>query len=86
MIRGDIKDRLSAYAGVIIDRESRLLDFLAEPRTMQEIVDRAIILGRRWDPPEMFDFFEGTMIEKHLARLESAGLVALEDGRWASTD
>ena len=86
LIHGDIKDRLSAYAGVIIDRESRLLDFLAEPRTMQEIVDRAIIQGRRWDPAEMFDFFEGTMVEKHLARLESAGLVALEDGRWASTD
>lgn len=86
IIHGDIKDRLDAYASVIIDRESRLLDFLAEPRTMQEIVDRAIILGRRWEPPEMFEFFEGTMIEKHLARLESAGLVESKDGRWARTD
>jgi predicted transcriptional regulator len=31
----------------------------------------------------MFEFLEGTMIEKHLARLERAGLVEPKDDRWA---
>jgi glyoxylase-like metal-dependent hydrolase (beta-lactamase superfamily II) len=83
IIRGDIKGRLDAYASVVIDRESRLLDFLEEPRTMQEIIDRAVIFGRRWDPPEMFEFFEGMMAEKHLVRLERAGLISQTSGRWA---
>jgi glyoxylase-like metal-dependent hydrolase (beta-lactamase superfamily II) len=82
MIQGDIRGRLNDYASVVTERESRLLDFLEEPRTMQEMVDRAIVLGKPWEPREMFDFFEGTMIEKHLARLERAGLVEQEDGRW----
>jgi len=83
IIHGDIRGRLDAYASVIMDRESRLLDLLGEPRTMQEIVDRAVIFGKPWEPPEMFEFFEGTMIEKHLARLERAGLVEPKDDRWA---
>jgi glyoxylase-like metal-dependent hydrolase (beta-lactamase superfamily II) len=83
IIHGDIRGRLDAYASVIMDRESRLLDLLGEPRTMKEIVDRAVIFGKPWEPPEMFEFFEGTMIEKHLARLERAGLVEPKDDRWA---
>ena len=85
IIEGDIKDRLDAYSSVIIERESRLLDLLSKPRTTKEIVNHAIIFGKPWEPPEMFEFFEGTMIEKHLARLERAGLVGSESGRWART-
>lgn len=35
-----------------------------------------------WDPPEMFDFFEGMMVGKHLERLELLGLVVCRGGRW----
>jgi glyoxylase-like metal-dependent hydrolase (beta-lactamase superfamily II) len=85
IIHGDITGRLDAFAGVVADRDRRLLEFLAEPRTDQDIVDATIIYGKRWDPPEMFEYFEGLMAGKHLARLERAGKVVLDDGRWRRT-
>jgi glyoxylase-like metal-dependent hydrolase (beta-lactamase superfamily II) len=87
IIHGDIRDRLDAYESVIFDRDRRLLEYLEEagPRTLTEIIDRAIIFGRRWDPPEMFEFFEGTMVGKHLDRLERRGSLRLAGDRWSRT-
>ena len=82
VIEGDIADRLDAFAAVIADRESRILAFLDQPRTLADIVDEAIVYGKRWDPPEMFDYFEGTMVSKHLARLERSGKALCADGVW----
>lgn len=83
-IQGDIHERLDRYADVVHDRDRRLLEFLGHPRSISEIIGRTIVFGRRWDPPEMFEFFEGMMIEKHLERLERQGLVSLRDGYWAA--
>ena len=75
VIYGAIDDRLDEFAAVIADRERRLLELLSEPRTTEEIVDATIVYGKRWEPPEMFDYFEGTMVGKHLDRLVRAGKV-----------
>lgn len=85
VFHGDITDRLDAYAAVVSQRDDRLLDFLggAGPSTLEELIDQAIVFGRRWEPPEMFEFFEGMMVGKHLERLGRRGLVAELDGRWA---
>jgi glyoxylase-like metal-dependent hydrolase (beta-lactamase superfamily II) len=82
VIHGDITDRLDAFARVIGERDSRILDFLKEPRAFDEIVDATLIYGKRWEPPEMFNFFEGTMLGKHLARLERARAVARDGDRF----
>lgn len=83
VVHGDISARLDAFAAVIFERDDRIVDFLGEPRAFDEIVDATLIYGKRWDPPEMFDFFEGTMLGKHLVRLERAGRVKREsDGRF----
>lgn len=84
VLHGDITDRLDAYASVVFDRDRRVLDCLEEsgPLTLDEIIDKAIIFGRRWDPPQMFEFFEGTMVGKHLERLERMDSARLEGGRW----
>lgn len=82
IIYGDINDRLDAFAAVIADRDRRLMEFLSEPRTFEQIVDATIVYGKRWDPPEMFDYFEGTMVGKHLARLERDGKVLEDSGKW----
>ena len=82
IIKGDITDRLDAFAAVIDARESRILSSLSRPKTLAGIVDEAIVYGKRWDPPEMFDYFEGTMVSKHLARLERSGKALCVDGVW----
>jgi glyoxylase-like metal-dependent hydrolase (beta-lactamase superfamily II) len=82
LIAGDITARLEAFAAVIHDRESRILDFVASPRTFGQIVDATIIYGKRWEPAEMFDYFEGTMLAKHLDRMRRSGAVLLDDGMW----
>lgn len=82
IIEGDIDDRLDAFAAVIADRDRRLLEFLSQPRTDSQIVDATIIYGKRWDPPEMFDYFEGLMAGKHLARLERAGKLVRVGDAW----
>ena len=82
VIEGDITGRLDAFAAVIADRESRILSSLSRPRTLAGIVDEAIVYGKRWDPPEMFDYFEGTMVSKHLARLECSGKALCVHGVW----
>ena len=85
-LRGDISGRLDAFAAVIAERDERILDFLSTPRTLQEMIAEALIYRKRWDPPQVFEFFEGTMVSKHLARLEGKGLVAQADGRWYRAD
>ncbi|MHB8895415.1 MAG: MBL fold metallo-hydrolase [Candidatus Geothermincolia bacterium] len=82
IIHGDITERLDAFAGVIAERDGRIVDYLAQPRAFDEMVDAALIYGKRWDPPEMFDFFEGMMLGKHLARLERAGDVIRDGDRY----
>ncbi|HEY5532285.1 MAG TPA: MBL fold metallo-hydrolase [Candidatus Anoxymicrobiaceae bacterium] len=75
VLHGDISGRLDAFARVIHGREERLAEFLTEPRTFDEIVAQTIVYGRRWEPPQLFELFEGMMVGKHLARLERAGLI-----------
>jgi glyoxylase-like metal-dependent hydrolase (beta-lactamase superfamily II) len=85
LIAGDITARLDAFAHVVDQREGRILDFLSSPRSFEEIVDAALVYGKRWEPAEMFDYFEGTMLGKHLERMERSGTVKIEDGAWRAT-
>ncbi len=85
VLQGDIRDRLDAFAGVIYERDERLLEFLSRPRTREEIVSEALIYRRRWEPPQLFELFEWNMASKHLARLERLGLAARDGDRWLRT-
>lgn len=86
VIHGDITGRLDKFAAVVEERDNRILEFLGEPRSVPEVIDRTFIYGKRWNPPQMFDFFEGMMLEKHLARLERLGRVTSDGGRWLGAD
>ncbi len=85
VIQGDISERLDAFAQVIHDRDHRLLEFLSVERTLPEMVGVAIIYRKPWEPDWMFEFFEGTMVKKHLERLERKGLVISTGDRWLRT-
>jgi glyoxylase-like metal-dependent hydrolase (beta-lactamase superfamily II) len=85
VLHGDITDRLAAFAGLIHERDHRVLDFLSTERSWQEILGATLIYGRQWEPRELFDFFEGMMVGKHLERLERQGLVAKDNDRYRAT-
>lgn len=82
VIQGDITGRLDAFAQVIHNRDRRLLELLASKMTLQETVGENVIYRKRWEPEWMFDFFEGTMVKKHLERLERKRLATSTDDRW----
>jgi hydroxyacylglutathione hydrolase len=73
---------LDAFAAVIADRERRLLEFLAEPHTMDEIVAHRFVyrpgVAMLW-----VDHVERRSMQMHLDRLLPAGaVVEVEPGRY----
>jgi glyoxylase-like metal-dependent hydrolase (beta-lactamase superfamily II) len=73
---------LDAFAAVIDDRERRLLEFLAEPRTMDEIVAHRFIY-RPGVEVLWADHVERRSMQLHLDRLLPTGaVVEVERGRY----
>lgn len=84
VIRGDINELARAYIGVIEKREEKLLDYLSEPRTLDEIVGQWICYGKCREPDYFFEFGERSLIKKHLERLEKHGIAGrAEDGSYS---
>jgi glyoxylase-like metal-dependent hydrolase (beta-lactamase superfamily II) len=73
------------YLNVIVDRENRLLEFLNDPRTMEEIVEAWIIYGRTREPKAVFELGEQGLIKKHLERLMRSGRVVKEKSKYIKT-
>jgi len=73
--RETIRKKLDACLNKIFEREKRLIDFLSEERTIQEIVPRAFIYKEFPEPKIIYEHFEKIMIEKHLERLARKNLV-----------
>ncbi|MCX5852192.1 MAG: MBL fold metallo-hydrolase [Deltaproteobacteria bacterium] len=69
------EDRWDRYLAVIDEREARLLDFLAHPRTLDEIGRAWIIYGKPKEPLDFWLFGERATMQKHLTRLASKGMV-----------
>lgn len=67
-------ERLDRFAAVIGTRERRLLDFLAEPRTIDEIVAHRFVY-RPGDAVPFADDVERRSMTQHLERLLAAGAV-----------
>lgn len=81
--RDSFLTQLDTFESVIGTREQRLLDFLAEPRTMAEMVEFRIIYRPGTTGLVWIDHVEETSIGMHLRRLERTGQVAqVEPGRW----
>jgi hydroxyacylglutathione hydrolase len=64
-----------SFLSVIDKRESDLLEFLGEPRTMEDIVDARIIYKKELEPKLFYDFGERALMKKHLERLMKSGVV-----------
>jgi glyoxylase-like metal-dependent hydrolase (beta-lactamase superfamily II) len=77
--RDDFLERLERFSAVIQRREERLLEFIAEPRSMDEIVAHRIVY-RPGDPVFYADAVEQRSSEQHLERLCAQGRVIRLEG------
>ena len=77
VFRGEdtIRNRLDQYLNVIYQREEKLLNFLREEHTLEEIVNQAIIYRKFPDPEEGYKHMERISMQKHLERLIAKGMV-----------
>ena len=83
--RAAFLERLDRFAAVIADREARLLAFLAEPRTMDDVAAHRFVY-RPADPVPYADPVERRSMGQHVARLVRAGAVReVEPGRFVTT-
>ena len=76
---GDLWDR---YLAVIDYRQSRLLDYLSEPRTMADIIDQWIVYQRPREPTDFYALTEGMIMQKHLDLLISKSMVVKEKEQY----
>jgi glyoxylase-like metal-dependent hydrolase (beta-lactamase superfamily II) len=75
-------ERLDRFAGVIADRERRLLAYLDEPRSLGEIVSHRFVY-RPGDAISFADPVERRSMAQHVERLLGAGRVCeMEPGRF----
>ncbi len=74
-----IKERLKTYREKIFEREEKLLGYLRSERSLEEIVNEALIYGAFPEPRDLYALMEKTMITQHLKRLAAAGRIAITD-------
>jgi glyoxylase-like metal-dependent hydrolase (beta-lactamase superfamily II) len=80
--RAAFLERLDRFAAVIAAREARLVEFLAAPRTLDEVVAHRFVY-RPGDPVVFADDVERRSMRQHLDRLLAAGRVREVDaGRF----
>jgi hydroxyacylglutathione hydrolase len=77
-------ERLDRFGAMIADRERRLLEFLAEPHSIDEIVAHRFVY-RPQDPVPFADPVERRSMSQHLARFVGDGrVIETEPGRFAA--
>jgi len=70
------------YENVIYQREERILHFLTEPKTLEEIAAAWLIYGRPREPKDFFEFNERALVVKHIEYLEKNGKIIPDENRY----
>ena len=81
--RGDIRPKVAAYLSRIDRREEGLRDFLRQPRTRMEIIQRRIVYGEG-HPGPWFDYGEWALLSKHLEAMIARGEAVIEGDRYVA--
>ena len=76
------REVVTTYLNVIYDREQRLLDFLAEPRTLEEIIKKRIVYKKEYSNVVWVDAVEKNSMLLHLRQLMQEGRVAWDGARY----
>ncbi|MFI8769343.1 MBL fold metallo-hydrolase [Streptomyces sp. R-07] len=81
----EFRRRLDAFAAVVAKRDAALLGFLAEPRTVEEIVEHRLVYRPHVEGAHVRPVERRTAVQ-HLDRLTAGGLVTeAEEGRFRAT-
>ena len=75
-------DAWDQYLEVIEKREQKLLEFLAEPRTLKDIINKWIVYGKPREPAEFYAFAEQALISKHIENLIKQMKIISVNGRF----
>ncbi len=82
VIRNGIEEEFDRFLDVFRERDEVILGFLSSSRSIEDFVEQALIYQKYPYRPSILRFFEAQMIDKHLKRLVSKGLVEMKDGRY----
>jgi glyoxylase-like metal-dependent hydrolase (beta-lactamase superfamily II) len=75
VITEGLEDKFEAYARVIPQRDARILEYLSEERTLEEMVEQPLIYQSYPFASELLRRWDENMVLKHLRRLIDRGLV-----------
>jgi len=75
IIRENIDGEFERYLEIFEERDRRILDFLAEERSLENFINKSLIYGDYPYAKEILEYWEGQMILKHLKILEEKGYV-----------
>lgn len=73
------------YENIIYQREEKIINFLKEPKTMEEILAAWLIYGRPREPKEFFEFNERALVSKHIEYLERNGKITPDKNKYVKT-
>lgn len=82
LFEDDPDEHWGRYQGIIDERETKLLDYLNHPRTLEDIVSQWIVYHKRREPLSFFEFGERGMMAKHLERLLDRKAINREGNRY----
>jgi glyoxylase-like metal-dependent hydrolase (beta-lactamase superfamily II) len=75
IITENIEQEFERFTRIFQERDERMINFLEQERTLEEIVDKALIYRDFSFHPLLLRYWEENMIQKHLAALIEAGRV-----------
>ena len=78
----EFQTQIKVFEKILFEREEKILEFLAQPRTLEEIVDQAFIYGEFLHKSPSLRPPEKRMVIHHLNWLEKKGLVKKVNNRW----
>ncbi len=73
---------VTQYLDIIYDREQRLLDFLAEPRTLEDVIKKRIVYRKDYDNVVWIDAVEKNSMSLHLSLLLQQGRIEHTEERY----
>lgn len=76
------RELVTQYLDIIYDREQRLLDFLAEPRTLDDIIQKRIVYKKNYSNVVWIDAVEKNSMILHLDQLLQEGRVERDGARY----
>lgn len=82
--KAEFSSRLKKFVGIIEKRDELIVSLLTKPLTMNELVIKGPIYGRKYHVDAWVYMWECVMIKKHLQRLVAQHRVAMTDDKFVT--